>query len=150
MRLVIVRRPPARLVGLEFQGTRARGVLHSDAELIVIDQSDSFDRKRGGDRGIVNGQEVIPVLLLPAGRKIGGTGEDDGLAIVEINDDKLVMDNLTLPTGEFRAKWLRHLILQEGEVGKHAHIAVWPDHANASARLAHAKPEDSLIGGEMA
>ena len=81
----------------------------------MIDEPHRFDGVRGGDRTIVDCDKVVAVGRFTSRGKVGRTAEDDGLGIIKIHNDKLVMNRLTRSAAIFRLKWLRHLFFQIGK-----------------------------------
>src|SRR5262249_37803839 len=92
-------------------------LLLQHAEMIVVNQPDSFHSVAGGDAGIVNRQKVVAVRLLTAFGQVGGTGKHRRLGAVEVDDDKLVMDHLPGASAKLSGKRRRYLLAQIRERG---------------------------------
>src|SRR5262249_32334406 len=116
--LVVVRREPCLLRcsrTLQRHGFGIGVLLLQHAEVIVVNQPDSFHSVAGGDICIVDRQQIVAVRLFTAFGQVGRTGKHRRLGAVEVDDDKLVMDHLPGTSAELRGKRRRYMLAQVRE-----------------------------------
>src|ERR1700761_1869242 len=82
----VVGRGPAGAARLEPQRLGVGGALHGGPEAVVVHQLDRLDRVLGGDAAVGEAHQVVAVLLLAAGREVGGAGEHQRVVPVEVGD----------------------------------------------------------------
>src|SRR5919204_5661548 len=120
-RVVIVAGPalaaplqPQRLFG-------RRRTLHG-AEAVMVDQPDRLDRVRRRDDPVVEGNEIVAVLLLAPGGEVRRPRKHDRVRLVEVDDDKLVVDYLSRAAAPLPPERSRDVVCEirkrdEGRIG---------------------------------
>src|SRR5271166_3430557 len=141
---IVIALPPAlrtRTARAQHQRRDRRRLAHRCAEVIMIHQPDGFGGEQPGDSRIVNCQQVVAILRFASLCQVGRPGKHDGVRVVEIDNDELVVDHLSLTARELLVERRGHLFDQCSERDELSRLS-WLVERESGGGLSHAVRKD--------